>query len=194
MENKDIEQDKKILNKKYILYIFAMFIIVIAFISFIIKSDIEKIKDSVVMVKAFDQDGTLISTGSGFCAYKSNYIVTNFHVIQGARTIKIMNDDKEEYNVDKIEIIKSEDDLAILSGKYSFNPIKIDKSQLKVGEKVICIGSPEGQLNTVSTGIVSNTDDEFQIRITAPISPGSSGGVLLNNKHKVIGITYATYN
>lgn len=189
---------KKIKNKKIII-IGAIVLGILIFslsIFFIlnISPDIESVKDSVVMIETFDGEGNPIGTGSGFCAYKDNYIVTNFHVIQGAKKIKIIDDNKKEYDVNKIEIIKSGDDLAILSGDFSFKPIQIANSKLNAGDSVTAIGSPKGQLNTVSTGVISNADDDYEIRITAPISPGSSGGVLLNSKNQVIGITYAAYN
>lgn len=184
------------MNKKIIISSIVLTIIVVIVLIFITfqKTSIEEIKDSVVMIETYDEYGSSISTGSGFCAYNENYIVTNFHVIKGAKTIKVIDDNKNEYEIKKIEILKEADDLAILSGNFAFTPIKIDNSDLKVGDEVIAIGSPKGELNTVSTGIISNADDEYEIRITAPISPGSSGGVLLNNKHRVIGITYASYN
>lgn len=184
------------MNKKIIISSIVLTIIVVIVLIFITfqETSIEEIKDSVVMIETYDESGASISTGSGFCAYKENYIVTNFHVIKGAKTIKVIDDNKNEYEIKKIEILKEADDLAILSGNFSFTPIKIDNSNLKAGDEVVAIGSPKGELNTVSTGIISNADDEYEIRITAPISPGSSGGVLLNNKHRVIGITYASYN
>ena len=189
---------EKLKSKKIIIIGAIIFVLLILglgiFLVLNLTPDIESVKDSVVMIETFDEEGTKIGTGSGFCAYKDNYIVTNFHVIQGAKKIKIIDDNKKEYNINKIEIIKSGDDLALLSGNFSFKPIKIANSKLKAGDSVTAIGSPKGQLNTVSTGVVSNADDDYEIRITAPISPGSSGGVLLNNKNQVIGITYAAYN
>lgn len=189
---------RKFKNKKTIIIGAIVLVLLISglgvFFIFNITPDIENIKDSVVMIETFDGEGNSIGTGSGFCAYKDNYIVTNFHVIQGAKKIKIIDDNKKEYDINKIEIIKSGDDLAILSGNFSFKPIQIANNKLKAGDSVTAIGSPKGQLNTVSTGVVSNADDDYEIRITAPISPGSSGGVLLNNKNQVIGITYAAYN
>ena len=189
---------EKLKSKRIIIIGAIIFVLLVLglgiFLVLNLTPDIESVKDSVVMIETFDEEGTKIGTGSGFCAYKDNYIVTNFHVIQGAKKIKIIDDNKKEYNINKIEIIKSGDDLAVLSGDFSFKPIKIANSKLKAGDSVTAIGSPKGQLNTVSTGVVSNADDDYEIRITAPISPGSSGGVLLNNKNQVIGITYAAYN
>ena len=187
---------KKISKKIICVFLALIMIIVLGVIVFIInnKPSIETIKDSVVMIETFNEDGTMIATGSGFCAYKNNYIVTNYHVIKGAKNIKIVDDDRKEYDINKIEIIHSDNDLAIISGDFSFQPIKIDDSDLKAGNMITAIGSPEGQLNIVSTGIVGNADDDYQITITAPISPGSSGGVLLNDKNEVVGVTYAKYN
>jgi len=67
-------------------------------------------------------------------------------------------------------------------------------NKVKTKDKVTAIGSPMGEQNTVSEGIVSNNDEKDVIRTTAPISHGSSGGVLLNNKNEVIGITSAGYD
>lgn len=157
--------------------------------------NVEKIKDSVVMIKVYDMYNNEISTGSGFCAYNSNYIVTNFHVIEGAYRIKIVTDDNEYYSIDDIKIFSAKNDLAIIEGDFKLKPLELGKiSNLKAGQEITAIGSPKGQLNTVSTGVISNADNDYNIRITAPISPGSSGGILLDRKGKVIGITYATYN
>lgn len=191
-----IKQKKKGLNKVYIkiLLVISIITVVVVPICFFYKPSIEKVKQSVVKIEVYDVHDDLISTGSGFCAYDKHFIVTNYHVIDGAYKIKIVCDDNSRKMVDKIVIFNINDDLAILETSYEFKPLKIGNSnRLKVGEKITTIGSPEGQLNVVSTGIISNTGNDNQIMITAPISPGSSGGVLLNFKNKVIGITNATY-
>ena len=162
-----MKDTKKTNRRKNIYLIIGLLAIVIIFILIYLfllkKTDIETVKDSVVMIETYNEEGSMIGTGSGFCVYQDNYIATNFHVIEGARTIKIIDDDKKEYNIDEIKIIKEDEDLAILSGNFSFRPIKIDNSKLKAGDPVIAIGSPKGQLNTVSTGVVSNADDEYEV-------------------------------
>jgi len=193
MEN--INTKKK--NSKSKIILLSLLVIVFAIASFIIfaPKNIESIKDSVVMIEVYDIYNNQISTGSGFCAYKSDYIVTNFHVIEGAYKIKIITDENKEYPINDILIFNEEHDLAILSGDFKFKPISVGNAKhLKAGDSVTAIGSPKGELNTVSTGIISNADNDYEIRITAPISPGSSGGVLLNKANKVIGVTFATYN
>ena len=157
--------------------------------------NLEKIKNSVVMIKVYDMYNNEISTGSGFCAYNEDYIITNFHVIEGAYKIKVITDDNKIFTVKDVMIFNMEEDLAMLTGDFDLEPLKIgDTRNIEVGKEITAIGSPMGQLNTVSTGIVSNADNDYEIRITAPISPGSSGGVLLDQKGNVIGVTYATYN
>lgn len=186
-------------NKKTKILWLMIIPIFLIFIIFIIQknmpANIEEIKDSVVMITVYDEDDNEISTGSGFCAYKSSYIVTNFHVIEGAYKIKVTTDDNKKIPVKNILIFNKNEDIAILEGDFDLNPLEIgNTSNLKAGDAITAIGSPKGELNTVSTGIISNADNDYEIRITAPISPGSSGGVLLNSNNKVIGITFATYN
>lgn len=193
MEN--INTRKK--NSKSKIILISLLVVVFAILPLIVfaPKNIESTKDSVVMIEVYDKYNNQISTGSGFCAYKSDYIVTNFHVIEGAYKIKIITDENKEYPINDILIFNEEHDLAILSGDFTFKPISIGNAKhLKAGDSVTAIGSPKGELNTVSTGIISNADNDYEIRITAPISPGSSGGVLLNKANKVIGVTYATYN
>ena len=156
---------------------------------------IDTVKNSVVKIITYDGNNNVIATGSGFCAYKSNLIVTNFHVIEEASRIEIQDDNHKTYNVGKLEIFNYNDDLAIISGYFNFSPIKVKSSSFeRVGTSIKVIGSPEGELNTVSTGVISSLDNKGEIRITAPISPGSSGGVLLNKMNQCIGIVFATYD
>lgn len=158
-------------------------------------TDIETVKDSVVMLEVYNEDYELIASGSGFSAYQSNWIVTNFHVIEGARYIKVISNDKKEFEVENIVVYNKKDDLAILEIDGEFNTLVLgDASDVNVKDEITTIGSPMGELNTVSEGIISNTDDKNQIRITAPISHGSSGGVLLDKSNRVIGITSAGYD
>ena len=157
--------------------------------------NIEQIKDSVVMIEVYNGSNELVATGSGFCAYKSDWIVTNFHVIEGAKKIKIITDDHQEILAENIVLFNKSKDLAILSIDGALTPLKIgDGNNIKTKDNITTIGSPKGQLNTVSEGIISNVDNKDEIRITAPISHGSSGGVLLNKKNEVIGITSAGYD
>lgn len=190
-------KNKILINKKNIIIAVVAVLIVVFLITkdIIFKPSLETIKDSVVKIEIYDSGDELIATGSGFCVYDTNYIVTNFHVIDGANSIKIITDDKKSHNAEEVLIFDSENDLAILKSDISLKPLKIGSSKkLASGNKVTAIGSPLGELNTVSTGIISNAENSKGIQISATIAHGSSGGVLLDNNHKVIGVTYASLN
>ena len=160
-------------NRKYKMVTIGIVIILISLLVYMLanqfnlfRPSLEKIKDSVVMVEVYDRDNNLVSTGSGFCTYKNNYIVTNFHVIEGGYSFKVVGDDKKTYKVEKIVIFNKKDDLAIIQIDGKLNKLKVkENAKIKVKDKVTAIGSPKGELNTVSEGIVSNTDDKDLIRI-----------------------------
>lgn len=185
------------MKKKYVCVILETIFGIISLLCIIgiifYKPSYEKIKESVVKIEVYDDSG-LLGTGSGFSAFEPNFIVTNYHVIEGAKEIKIITDDNEEYYINNIIIFDKDNDLAILEIPIDLTPLTISGKELKTGDEVSAIGSPKGELNTVSEGIISNTQNDKGIQISAPISHGSSGGVLLDNKRKVIGITYAGYD
>ena len=186
-------------NQTKKIFVIISLIIIILLISIFIPKlfvpSIEKVKDSVVLIEVYDENNEIIATGSGFSAYEMDWIVTNFHVIEGASSISVITDEKKEYEVKDIVIFNKKEDLAIVKIDGNLNNIKLGNgNKVKTKDKVTAIGSPMGEQNTVSEGIVSNSDEKNVIRTTAPISHGSSGGVLLNNKNEIIGITSAGYD
>lgn len=153
--------------------------------------DFEKLMAACVYIEVETRNG--LKSGSGFYIDKHGTIVTNYHVIDKAQKIRISNSKGEIYTGEVI--IKGYDkatDLAVLSVRQKnevFLPLG-DSSKIKIGQPVYAIGSPLGLANTVSEGIISGIR-ENGIQITAPISPGSSGGALINQNGEVIGVTYA---
>ena len=197
MDKKKFNIKNIISNKKIMIIFVAMLLMLVILLSLpkMFIPSIETVKDSVVLVNVYDEDGEIIATGSGFSAYKENWIVTNFHVIEGASSITVLTDDKKELDVTDIILFNKKDDLAMIAIDGKLNNLTLGNgNNLKVKSKVTTIGSPKGEQNTVSEGIISNSDEKDVIRITAPISHGSSGGVLLNSKNQVIGITSAGYD
>ncbi len=153
------------------------------------ETTLEAVKKSVVKIY------TNLGTGSGFCAFKDNLIVTNYHVIENTKKIYIIDDDGKKNEIGKIVFYDKEKDIAVLQARTKFEPIELgDGKALKLQDGITVIGSPQGVLNTVSVGIISNVSYKDYIVISAPISPGSSGGVLLNEKLQAIGIITATAN
>ncbi|MEN6312822.1 MAG: trypsin-like peptidase domain-containing protein [Clostridiaceae bacterium] len=155
--------------------------------------EIGKLADAVVMISAVGYDeSTWI--GSGFYITQDGNLITNFHVIDGAKTLTITENDGQVYS-GAIKIIgyNRDMDIAVLdldkTVKLYLEPGNSDSVVL--GEEVYTIGSPYGLKNTMSNGIISSLLDKGILQISAPISQGSSGGVLLNNKGQAIGIIFA---
>ena len=145
-----------------------------------------------------DNNGTVISRGSGFFV-QSNLIATNYHVIEGAArgTAKLVNRHKT-YAIEGITAADKTNDLALLKiTVYGINPLPLgDSDTVRIGETVYVAGNPLGLEGTVSDGIISSRRDRYtkeRLQMTAPISPGSSGGPVLNRKGKVIGVSVATF-
>jgi S1-C subfamily serine protease len=147
--------------------------------------------------------------GSGVIVNSNGYVLTNHHVIHGARKITVTvysGQASRTYQADLIDEAPQLD-FAILkiAGKGElFTPAVIgSSSSMSVGDEVLAIGSPFGLSQTTTFGIVSNTrrtmtvgNQTFTdfIQTDAPINPGSSGGALVNINGEVIGINTAIYS
>lgn len=146
-------------------------------------------------------------SGSGVVIHKDGFIITNYHVIRGARTITVQFDrqyDEQRYTAE-VKSFVPEEDLALLkiNGSREFPAIAMGtSSDLMPGEPVVAIGNPYGQTYTVSTGIISGLHRNIQIpqerlvfddliQTDAGINPGNSGGPLLNINGELIGINNA---
>lgn len=155
--------------------------------------------ESVVMISVYDSKNELIATGSGFPMFEPGIIITNCHVIEGGSSFEANTESGTYFKIDEIVAVDVDRDIAILhtSAKTGFEIFTPgDTSALMKGEKVVAIGSPLGLINTVSDGMYSNIRSEEgneYLQFTAPISHGSSGGALFNDKGEVIGITSGSY-
>jgi len=154
-------------------------------------TEIAKKVESVVYIEVAFGDGKGAS-GSGFIISTDGRIVTNYHVIDGAVSGKVVLNDGTTFSDIKVLGWNKEGDLAIIKVAGSGLPAVAtgDSDTTQIGEAVVAIGSPLGLQNTVSTGIVSARREGF-LQTTAPISHGSSGGALFNMMGEVIGITSA---
>lgn len=155
---------------------------------------------SVVLLAVYDVSNRLISTGSGFVAFSDEYVVTNYHVIEGADIIVAYTDAGDSRTISHVLCADSGRDLAVLvfDAPSGLKPLElVDGGEPVRGEPVVTVGSPMGFRNGVSIGNISSAEeDEYTgfIQFTAPISSGSSGGALLNDEGEVIGITSAIYS
>lgn len=158
----------------------------------------QKTFPSVVLLLMEDSNGQPISIGSGFFV-RDNIVVTNMHVIEGAKGgyAKIVGQ-KTKYNVAGTAGVDRRIDLALLSIEGIKAPsLPLGNSaEVQVGDEVYAVGNPLGLEGTFSKGIVSgvrHVGSESIFQITSPISPGSSGGPVVNTQGQVIGVTIATF-
>ena len=148
---------------------------------------------AVVTIKTFDATGRPTGLGSGF-RVASGRVVTNAHVIAGASRIEMFDNTEQLLgSAGFAEVVSTTVDLAILPrlGTRSAQ-LRMAATLPRVGERVVVIGAPEGLTNTVSDGLVSairSIDGRVLLQISAPISPGSSGGPVLNTRGEVIGVS-----
>jgi putative serine protease PepD len=144
--------------------------------------------------------------GSGFIIDPRGYILTNFHVVQGAQSIEVVLGDQSRYPA-KYVGADQRNDVALIKidpkGKRLTALPLGDSSTLQVGQKVLAIGNPFGFQSTLTTGIVSalgrtvqtseTTFIDAAIQTDAPINRGNSGGPLIDSHGEVIGINTAIY-
>lgn len=148
-----------------------------------------------VMENANDQP---LSLGSGFFV-RDDEIASNLHVVEGAVMgyAKLIGE-KKKYDIAGITAIDAQRDLVILniSGGRSQALTLGNSDSVQVGESVFAVGNTQGLEGTFSQGIVSSIRDvgtDKLLQITAPISPGISGGAVLNGKAEVIGVSVVTF-
>jgi serine protease Do len=143
------------------------------------------------------------SLGSGVIVDPKGYIITNSHVVEGARKIKVSLLGGEDYNAKTIAT-DSLSDIAVIKieGTKEFPHARIGNSKaMKVGDWVLAIGSPFGLDQTVTAGIISASGRVFDpdngryemlfndyLQTDAAINPGNSGGPLVNMNGEVVGI------
>jgi S1-C subfamily serine protease len=151
---------------------------------------------SIVSIVMSDKDGHPIAQGSGFLISKDGLVVTNYHVIRNGRSALVKLPNGTFFTVDGVLASDKIRDVAVIEAHGSdFRTLTLgDSDRLQVGEEVVAIGNPLSLESTVSNGIVSairTVEDEGGkfVQITAPISPGSSGGPLFNMAGQVVGIT-----
>ncbi|MGE9876014.1 S1C family serine protease [Hornefia butyriciproducens] len=172
------------------------------------KSIISKTSDSVVSITtesmstdAWAQNYVTKGAGSGVIIQSNGYIITCNHVIEGASKITVTLKNKKTYTATVVGT-DSDNDIAVL--KIRATGLKAatygNSSKLQVGDQVVAIGNPLGELsNTATTGIISALNRNLTIdgkklnllQTDASINPGNSGGALFNSSGNLVGIVVA---
>lgn len=153
------------------------------------SSIVEDVLQSVVSI------GTDKGMGSGAIIDEKGFIVTNFHVVQGANMIRVLTYNSKIYDAQLIGYEPNIDIAVLKIDGENLKTLKFDDSDnTKVGERVIALGSPAGLSFTVTEGIISAVNREgpnklkIYLQTDVPINPGNSGGPLVNTRGKITGI------
>lgn len=155
-------------------------------------------------INNFGQKVPTASAGSGFVLTKDGYIVTNYHVVENADTVKVSMYNGDTYDATVVGG-DSDYDIAIIKvDAQDLATVTLGNSDtLNVGDRVLAIGNPLGELTfSMSGGMVSCVNRAINvsgipfnmIQTDASINPGNSGGPLLNQYGEVVGIVSAKYS
>lgn len=144
---------------------------------------VKKVLPAVVKIK------TESGSGSGFFVSDKGEILTNYHVIENARKVSVILNSGEVYSA-WIQDVDGERDMALLTvNMKSPHFLNISSKLPRQGETIMVAGNPQGLDFTVSNGIISAfRGNNTWVQFTAPVSPGSSGGALVNINGEVVGM------
>lgn len=163
------------------------------------------VSPSIVQISAYSNE-QIASTGSGIILTEDGYILTNAHVVKDFDSYEVIlyGDEDRQYSAELVGY-DSKSDLAVIhTNAEGLLPAVIGYSdELHVGEQVVAVGNPAGLTNTITSGIVSALDRQIRngstgfymdcIQTDAAISPGNSGGALVNMYGQVVGVTSSKY-
>lgn len=163
------------------------------------------ITTSVTTTNFFGYKTTSAASGSGFVLTKDGYIVTNHHVIEDADSITVTSFTGKTYEATLVGYDESNDLAVIKVEADDLSPVVLgDSDNMNVGDGVVAIGNPLGELTfSLTSGAVSALDREITmsngismdlIQTDCAINSGNSGGALFNMYGEVIGITNAKYS
>ena len=153
----------------------------------------------------FGYQTTSAAAGSGFILTQDGYILTNYHVVEGSNSITVTTYDGTSYDAQLIGYDESNDIAVLKIDATDLTPVVLgDSDTLNVGDTVVAIGNPLGELTfSLTTGVVSALDRPVTlstgttmnlIQTDCAINSGNSGGALFNLYGEVIGITNAKYS
>ena len=153
----------------------------------------------------FGYQTTSAAAGSGFILTQDGYILTNYHVVESSSSIKVTTYDGTSYDAQLIGYDESNDVAVLKVDATDLTPVVLgDSDSVSVGDSVVAIGNPLGELTfSLTTGVVSALDRPVTlstgttmnlIQTDCAINSGNSGGALFNLYGEVIGITNAKYS
>jgi len=165
------------------------------------KADIDakavyiRVRPSVVLITTYHESGEPLALGTGFAIADGTRIATNSHILAGASKVRIKTSDGTQAEIKSLIAIDTVRDLAVLISPVKLSPIPLAATKPAVGDSILAVGNPIGLEASISVGLISGIREIKHValyQISAPISPGSSGGPVLNSAGEAIGITAFT--
>lgn len=152
----------------------------------------KSVSEAVFLLETLGDEGKTVAIGSAFLVDEKR-LVTNYHVIQGGRVYLRVGSVRIDCSVAGIDPVN---DLALLSvqGSITAKPLAFARSEAPVGSAIFVLGNPAGLERTISQGLLSGKrqiEGRSLLQISAAISPGSSGGPVVNQDGEVVGVTVA---
>ncbi|MEW6388459.1 MAG: trypsin-like peptidase domain-containing protein [Thermodesulfobacteriota bacterium] len=159
---------------------------------------VKRVRPAVVTILIHDAHGKIKKSGSGFFINPEGHLISNFHVLKGYQRAEIKTADGRRYPIKEVIAADPHADLVLFtahSPRGTKNYLYLSRARPEVGQRVVVVGSPMGLDQTVSDGMVSairHTSNFGEIiQISAPISPGSSGGPVVNLRGEVMGVVFS---
>ncbi len=160
-----------------------------------VNSLIQRVTPSIVTIRVKDRDGGQLSIGTGFVVHNSGLIATNYHVLTEGRAFSVELWPKKALKVLAVEATEAANDLAIIRVEppiEGLNALPMAEDEvIQQGISVLAFGHPLGLEHSVVRGIVSAVRElqgQPRIQLAMPIEPGNSGGPLVDEQGKVLGI------
>lgn len=158
----------------------------------------DRVRRGVVSVSA--PSGGRVAGGSGFVIDGRGHILTNDHIVSGASSVSVLGSDGRRVSAEVVGRQPDADIAVLRVSATALPPLSLGRSAgVRVGERVLAVGSPLGLSGTVTSGIVSAVDRQVRfgdsrqaaVQTDASINPGNSGGPLVNARGEVIGVNSA---
>ncbi|HEX6751561.1 MAG TPA: S1C family serine protease [Longimicrobium sp.] len=148
---------------------------------------------SLLMIRALAADGDTVGLGTGFVISPDGLFITNYHVIEEAAKLQVSLLDGGSWEQVSLVSADPASDLALMQlPAHGLRAMKLGSdTQMEVGDKIYVMGNPLGMGGTFTDGMISGKrplEGIAMLQISAPISPGSSGGPVMNERGEVIGV------
>ncbi|MBV9111084.1 MAG: trypsin-like peptidase domain-containing protein, partial [Gemmatimonadetes bacterium] len=148
---------------------------------------------SLLMIRAIAANGDTVGLGTGFVISPDGLFITNYHVIEEAAKLEVSLLDGPSWTQVSVVSEDPASDLALMQlPAHDLHALKLGSDQqMEVGDKVYVMGNPLGMGGTFTDGMVSGKrplEGVAMLQISAPISPGSSGGPVMNERGEVVGV------